>query len=126
MEPPAHILLVEDDEALLAALSDHLSAQGFAVTGARTGETALAALVRRAPNVVILDLGLPDMDGSRVLRAVRRTHPRVPVLIVSARLDLRWVRHLLREGAFEYVAKPFPLSHLDRLLVAALACGRER
>lgn len=123
MESPAHVLLVEDDEALLASLSEHLSAQGFVVTEARTGGSALAALLQRAPDVVVLDLGLPDMDGSRVLRAIRRTHPSVPVLILSARLDLRGVRQLLQEGAFEYVAKPFPLSHLDRLLTAALSRG---
>jgi DNA-binding response OmpR family regulator len=117
---PVHVLIIEDDPDLLEAVRDHLAGQGHRVDIASTGREGLATVARLHPQVVLLDLSLPDLDGAQVLRELLRLDGRLSIIIVSGSLDMRRARQLRREGAFEYIVKPFELVHLDRMIAAAL------
>ena len=80
----AHLLLVDDEQQILRALKPALAAAGYAVATAETGHEAMAYLAGEACDVVILDLGLPDMDGKEVIARVREWS-RVPIVVLSAR-----------------------------------------
>ena len=100
------ILLVEDDDDIRAALSRALSGQGVTVAAVARGADALGRLAEFAPDAVILDLGLPDLDGSDVLAMIRSLGD-TPVLVATARDDEREIVRLLDAGADDYLVKPF-------------------
>jgi DNA-binding response OmpR family regulator len=106
------LLVVEDEDRIASFLTKGLRAEGFAVDRVATGRDAMAAA--RDPNLdlVILDLGLPDVDGSRVLRELRREGVEVPVLILTARGDVDDRIEGLNLGADDYLAKPFAFDEL--------------
>ena len=106
------ILLVEDDRSLAAGLQAALSREGFAVNHVASGGQALAAVRAEAPDMVVLDLGLPDMDGLQVLRALRETHRSLPVLLLTARDGADDKVRGLDHGADDYMAKPFDVKEL--------------
>src|ERR1700735_3305392 len=81
---PQRVLIVEDEPALLRALRINLRARGYEVTTARTGGAALGEAARRPPDAVLLDLGLPDVDGTGVIEELR-TWSRAPVIVLSGR-----------------------------------------
>jgi DNA-binding response OmpR family regulator len=108
------LLLVEDDDRVAAALSAVLARHGFEVTHARSGEEALRALLPAAEapfGVVLLDLGLPDQDGFEVCGRIRK-RTTTPVIMVTARADVRSRIHGLNLGADDYVVKPYDTGEL--------------
>lgn len=107
------VLVVEDDPSMQRALTELLRRDGFAVHGVRTGGEAPDAVEQFVPDLVILDLGLPDMSGFDVLRALRATH-QIPLVVLSGRADETDRVLALELGADDYVVKPF----LNRELVA--------
>jgi two-component system KDP operon response regulator KdpE len=116
------VLLVDDDHALVRALSINLKARGYHVDVALTGASALALASNRRPDVVVLDLGLPDLDGIEVLHGLRGW-TRVPVLVLSAREDQTEKVAALDAGADDYVTKPFGMDELLARLRAAVRRG---
>jgi two-component system copper resistance phosphate regulon response regulator CusR len=106
------ILVVEDEPRILTFLSRALEAEGFAVDGAENGSAGLARAMGGQYDLVILDLLLPRVDGLTVLRELNRRRPELPVLIVSARSDLRTKLRGFELGASDYVAKPFVFDEL--------------
>ncbi len=106
------ILLVEDDLSLAAGLRDALSREGFVVNHVATGELALAAVRAEIPDIIILDLGLPDMDGLQVLAKVRARDEHIPVMVLTARSALNDKIAGLDSGADDYLAKPFNVDEL--------------
>ena len=106
------ILVVEDEPRILAFVSRRLEAEGFAVDAAADGVAALEAVARGRPNLVVLDLLLPHVDGLTVLKRLARDHPRLPVVIVSARSDLPTKLRGFELGAWDYLGKPFSLDEL--------------
>ena len=106
------ILLVEDDIALRDGLQQALSVQGFAVNAVSSGQQALAVARAGDCDAVILDLGLPDMDGLTVLKQLRQKWPRLPVLILTARDALDDRIKGLDLGADDYLVKPFAAPEL--------------
>ncbi len=122
-----HVLLVEDDASVRIPLAHALDELGHAVTTAATGAAALQASVSGAPDVVALDLGLPDIDGLEVLRMLRSTSE-VPVIVETARDEDAGVVRTLDAGADDYVVKPFSARQLDARIRAVLrrTAGRER
>jgi two-component system response regulator QseB len=106
------ILLVEDDELLGAGIHDTLSRAGYAVEWMRDGNMALSALEHGVFDAVILDLGLPDMDGLEVLRRTRAGGSVTPVLILSARDAACHRVQGLDAGADDYLTKPFDVDEL--------------
>ncbi|MDQ7073059.1 MAG: response regulator transcription factor, partial [Gammaproteobacteria bacterium] len=106
------ILLVEDDMALANALSESLRYEGFTVNHLMKGQLAINAIKAELPDIVILDLGLPDMDGTQVLTAIRQQSADVPVLILTARASIEDKITGLDLGADDYLAKPFDVDEL--------------
>lgn len=100
------ILLVEDDDDIRAALSRALTAQGVTIAAVARGSDALGRLAEFEPDAVILDLGLPDLDGADVL-AMIRSLGEVPVLVATARDDEHEIVRLLNAGADDYIVKPY-------------------
>jgi DNA-binding response OmpR family regulator len=113
------ILLVEDDPVVQAALVHALTDRGFAVEPLGTAVDALRSVAERVPDIVILDLGLPDLDGGAALRMLRGV-TNVPVIIATARGDERSVVDLLNAGADDYVVKPFSSEQLVARITALL------
>lgn len=113
------ILLVDDDTSLLRTLSLNLQARGHRVVTAERGEQALALARREDPDVVILDLGLPDISGTEVLRRLR-TWAEVPVIVLSARHGSDDKVEALDVGADDYVTKPFGIDELLARVRAAV------
>lgn len=114
------ILLVEDDAALGDGLSRTLSDWGFDTTLAKTGNYADSALMTQPYDLVILDLGLPDIDGREVLRHLRARKSTIPVLILTARDALNDRVSGLELGADDYMTKPFELRELEARVRALL------
>jgi DNA-binding response OmpR family regulator len=106
------ILVIEDEPRILAFLRRGLEAQGFVVDAAGDGATGLRRACDRHYDLVVLDLLLPRLDGLSVLRELSRRDPALPVLILSARADLRTKLRGFELGARDYLAKPFALDEL--------------
>jgi two-component system KDP operon response regulator KdpE len=106
------VLIVDDEPAIRRLLKTTLASQAWRVTEARTGEAALSMAAEAAPDIVVLDLGLPDIDGVEVLRRLRCLHPTLPVVILSVRDDERGKVAALEAGADDYVTKPFSMAEL--------------
>lgn len=115
----ATILLVEDDGAIRSALTRSLTDRGHAVTSQPSGMAGLQSAVDDAPDVVLLDLGLPDLDGLQVLSMLRAVSA-VPVVVVTARDDGTDIVRALDAGADDYVVKPFDVDQLEARLRAVL------
>ncbi|TPV55379.1 response regulator transcription factor [Aestuariibacter sp. GS-14] len=107
-----NILLVEDDLALASALGDSLRRQNYAVNTVHTGKDALAAVKQAETDMVVLDLGLPDMDGLQVLKTLRSRDATLPVLILTARDSMNDKILGLDGGADDYLPKPFDMAEL--------------
>jgi DNA-binding response OmpR family regulator len=120
---PARILVVEDDDRVASALSAALGRAGYEVTRVADGGAALAAVSRGGVDLILLDLGLPDLDGLDVCRRIR-TGSGVPVIAVTARGAERERVEGLRTGADDYVVKPFALAELLARIEAVLRRGR--
>ena len=113
------VLIVEDEPALLRALQINLRARGYEVTASTAGQAALVEAARRPPDAVLLDLGLPDMDGIAVIRELR-TWSAAPVIVLSGRAGSGDKIGALDAGADDYVTKPFSMEELMARLRAAL------
>jgi two-component system, OmpR family, KDP operon response regulator KdpE len=116
---PQRILIVEDEHALLRALRINLRARGYEVTTAETGRAALSEAAKAPPDAVLLDLGLPDLDGVGVIHELR-AWSRAPVIVLSGRTGSGDKIGALDAGANDYVTKPFDIEELLARLRAAL------
>jgi DNA-binding response OmpR family regulator len=114
------LLVVEDHQDLRALLQGHLERMGFAVDAVATGQEALDAIAAADFDALILDLGLPDMDGMQVLACCERRRRRVPCIILTARDALESRLAGLNRGADDYVLKPFDISELEARVRAVL------
>ncbi|MGK8511106.1 response regulator [Nocardia asiatica] len=116
------VLVIDDEPQIVRALRINLSVRGYEVITAATGGAALRAAADRHPDVVILDLGLPDMDGIEVLAGLRGWTS-APVIVLSARTDSTDKVEALDAGADDYVTKPFGMDELLARLRAAVRRG---
>jgi two-component system, OmpR family, KDP operon response regulator KdpE len=114
------VLIVDDERPLLRALAMNLTARGFDVIEADTGTRALSAAAAREPDVILLDLGLPDISGLDVIRGIREYAP-TPIIVLSARTGSSDKVAALDLGADDYVTKPFSI---DELLARVRAATR--
>ena len=112
------VLVIDDEPALLRALQINLAARDYTVITARDGATGLATMARDKPDVVIVDLGLPDMDGTDVIRGIRGWST-APIIVLSARGNEVQKVEALDAGADDYVTKPFGMNELVARLRAA-------
>ncbi len=115
----ARILVIEDEPGIVRALRTNLSAHGFQVETADAGRAGLKAYKRRRPDLVLLDLGLPDMDGKDIVSAVR-IEAATPIIILSVRGGEREKVEALDLGADDYLTKPFGVDELLARIRVAL------
>lgn len=113
------VLLVDDEPALVAVLQPVLKAAGCSVSVATDGNAAISGVIAQDPDVVLLDLGLPDMDGKDVIRLIRKSS-QVPIIVISARHQEAEKIVALDEGADDYVNKPFEIGELMARIRAAI------
>ena len=116
----SRILVVDDEPLLLRAVSMNLTSRHYDVVTAATAGAAFAAVVADNPDLVILDLGLPDMDGMAVVRELRVMRPALPIVVLSARTGSHDKVEALDLGAVDYVTKPFEINELLARVRAAL------
>jgi DNA-binding NtrC family response regulator len=116
---PARVLAVDDDPRFLAMLTEVLRFLGYEVVTAENAGDAFMLVAVAAPDVVLLDVGMPGVDGVTALRRIRTRHPELPVIICSANVDI--ARDTLKRDAFDYVAKPLDFEHLAHVVEAAVA-----
>jgi two-component system KDP operon response regulator KdpE len=116
---PVSVLVVDDEPPIRRFLRTSLSAQGYRVMEAERGSEALGLIRRESPDVVVLDLGLPDIDGLSVIEAVRRESA-VPIIVLSSRNDEHGKVQALDLGADDYVTKPFGMDELVARIRTAL------
>jgi DNA-binding response OmpR family regulator len=114
-----HVLVVEDDAKVRDALLRALADRGYATSSTGTGLTGLAELARGGPDLVLLDLGLPDLDGQEILRMLRAVS-QTPVIVVTARDEEQQMVTALDGGADDYLVKPFGPGQLDARIRAVL------
>ncbi|TKT77412.1 response regulator [Aquamicrobium sp. LC103] len=117
---PTKILIVDDEPPIRRLLRTSLASQGFQVAEAATGSEALAEIESSEPDLVILDLGLPDMQGSELIRLLRDQGSSLPILVLSSRTDERGKVEALDLGADDYVTKPFGTEELLARIRTAL------
>jgi two-component system KDP operon response regulator KdpE len=116
---PQHVLVIDDEAPFLRALSISLRARGYEVATARTGTDGLQLAADESPDVIVLDLGLPDLDGVEVVRELRGWS-KAPVLVLSARHTEAAKVGALDAGADDYVTKPFNINELTARLRAVV------
>jgi DNA-binding response OmpR family regulator len=114
------ILVIEDDPSILRGLQLNLGMEGYLVRSAMDGEAGLALAKTERPDVLLVDLTLPKLDGLEVIRRLRETDPEVPILIVSAKGQEADKVTGLQLGADDYIVKPFSLKELLARIAAAL------
>lgn len=119
MSVVARVLLVEDDPAIRTGLVRGLTEHGHVVVSAPTGSQAVALISEERPDVIVLDLGLPDLDGVNVLE-IAKVLKAGPVIVATARDDEREMVRLLNAGADDYLVKPFSVAQIDARIRAVL------
>jgi len=113
------ILVIEDDPAIRSAVQRSMTERGHVVSVAATGMAGLELVLSERPSVVLLDLGLPDVDGLTIISMVRAASP-VPIIVVTARDDGATIVKALDNGADDYVVKPFGADQVDARMRAVL------
>jgi CheY-like chemotaxis protein len=122
---PGRVLVVDDQPAMRRVLELSLAAHGYRVDSAATGAAALAQARQQPPDLIVLDLGLPDLDGLQVIAAVR-AFSAVPIVVISARDAEAAEARARAAGADDYLAKPFEIGQLVGRVRAALPCAAAR
>src|SRR5881392_206190 len=119
--PNSDVLLVDDDPDLLKLISLRLSSAGYTVQTAASGETALSALAVARPNVVVTDLKMPGIDGMALFEAIHRSHPTLPVIILTAHGTIPDAVSATERGVFGFLTKPYDAEELLAQVEGALA-----
>jgi DNA-binding response OmpR family regulator len=122
----ASVLVVEDDELIASSLVRALRSKGYDAASTSSVAAAVDSIETAVPDLVLLDLGLPDGDGEEVCRAIVRHHPDVPVIVLTARREEADVVLGLEMGAVDYVVKPFRLAELLARVAAQLRSAANR
>jgi DNA-binding response OmpR family regulator len=120
----AQVLVIEDDPTIRTALTRALTDRGHAITSAPSGMAGLQLALDQRPDLIVLDLGLPDVDGLEMLRMLRGVS-QIPVIVATARDEERSIIAALDAGADDYVVKPFGGAQLDARIRAVLRRGPE-
>jgi DNA-binding NtrC family response regulator len=113
------LLIVDDEPLILEVLTEHFKGD-YEVETALNGADALGAIVRERPDVVMLDINMPRMNGVEVLKDIKQIDESIAVIMVTANEQVAMAAEALRNGAFGYVPKPFDFRYLDHLLATIL------
>lgn len=114
MTDKSKILVVDDEPSVGEVLSEFFTPKGYEVICASGGIEGLSKAEKMEPDVILLDVRMPDLDGISVLRRIREVNPGVGVLMMSGNSDLEAAKETLQLGAYDYILKPFDFDYLDR------------
>src|SRR5215813_1570724 len=117
---PPHLLFVDDEATLRGLMAERLGERGFEVVEADSGERALALLDQFAFDVIITDLRLPGIDGSRVIEAARDRYPGIIAIVITGYGTVKDAVDAIKRGASDFIAKPFQFDELTHVLQKAL------
>lgn len=120
------VLVIEDDQSMRWVIEKSLTREGYQVATASGGMDGLSLARSDKPDLVILDILMPDMDGLTVLKRIKETRPHIPVLIITAQNIMTHAVEAMRHGAFDYLPKPFDVSVLVEFVSRGLAQAREK
>jgi two-component system response regulator PrrA len=113
------LLLVDDEPLILEVLTEHIKSE-YDIDTALNGADALGAILRARPDVVMLDINMPRMNGVEVLKDIKQIDDSIAVIMVTANEQVAMAAEALRNGAFGYVPKPFDFRYLDHMLATIL------
>ena len=122
--PKTSLLIIEDDDNISTAIEEYFSRAGYAVSTAPDGIAGIEAAVKNRPDVVVLDLMLPKMDGLAVCKELRQKNPQMPILMLTAKDDVVDKVLGLEMGADDYITKPFSLRELEARIKSVLRRAR--
>jgi DNA-binding response OmpR family regulator len=122
--PSGRILVVDDEANITSIVDEHFTSLGYAVDVAQDGAAALIQAAAIRPDVVLLDVTMPKVSGDEVLDRLHAIDPTLPIVILTGNADESLARSFLRRGALDYVAKPFQLDTLERVVATAVVVGR--
>jgi CheY-like chemotaxis protein len=120
------VLVVDDEPEVRQVLHEFLSSRGYEVSVAPDGAAALTIVETDTPDLVLLDVAMPDMDGVETLRRIVAIQPSLPVIMVTANADIGITSKLLALGAVDYVPKPFDLDYLDQAVSIQVTASQDR
>ncbi len=126
MNPTPRILVVDDEKLIRWSVGERLQRDGYEVLAAESGERALELVAANAPDVMLLDVRLPGIDGLTTLQRALVLHPDVSVLMMSAHSTVDIAVEAMKHGAVDFLVKPFPFQSLDAAVQRALAAARTR
>ena len=118
------ILIVDDETLLLESLKKALSREGYVALTATTGREALRCFEEHAPDLVLLDVKLPDIDGIQVLQRLRKVDTQTPIIVMTAYSGIKGAVEAIKFGAYDYIAKPFDVDELKFVVARSLASRR--
>ncbi len=120
MEQKSQILVVDDEEQMRAAMEAVLARMGHSVKKCENGKEALEAIEASKPDLIVSDMRMPEMGGMELLAAVRESHPMLPVVMITAYGTIEQAVDVMKNGAFDFVTKPFSAEDLEQVVVRAL------
>lgn len=120
MKKKANILIVDDDPNILSSFSDILKDAGYSVATADNGTKAIEKAGKQKFNAVLLDISLPDIDGIKVFRSIKKINPDVSAIIITAHAKLGTSIRALEEGAYDYLLKPFKMTYIKSVVDRAV------
>ena len=122
--PSGRVLVVDDEVNITSIVEEHFTSLGYTVDVAHDGAAALIQAAAVRPDVVLLDVTMPKVSGDEVLERLHAIDPTLPVVILTGNADESLARSFLHRGALDYVAKPFQLETLERVVATAVVVGR--
>ena len=117
---PDHVLIVDDERVLRESLSEWLREEGYEVNTAENALEALRIVSERAPQVAVVDIKMPGMDGVTLLKKIKENAADLPVIIITAYGTIENAVQAMKEGAYDFITKPFPPEKLANLLKHAI------
>ena len=123
---PGKVLIVDDEPEVRQVLLEFLSSRGYDVSVASGGAEAVALVESTRPDLVLLDVAMPGMDGVETLKRIVAIEPDLAVIMVTANADIGVTSKLLALGAVDYVPKPFDLDYLDQAVSIQVTAAQER
>lgn len=111
-----HVLIVDDEQIMRESLSEWLEADEFQVSTAANGMEALRLIDEKQPNAAVIDIKMPGMDGVTLLRKIKDKNPEMPVIIITAFATVDNAVKSMKDGAFDFLTKPFPPEKLSNML----------
>ena len=123
---PARILVVDDEKLIRWSVTERLQRNGYDVVSAESGEQALELVAAQPPDLMLLDVRLPGIDGVQTLQRALSVHPELAVLMMSAHSTVDIAVEAMKRGALDFLVKPFPFQALDAAVERAIATARTR